>query len=54
MEIQRRKWKLVKQAGTLDIAPFAAVLAPVQTSSPATKYKETIRCKNNCIHVQLG
>ena len=26
-----------------DLAPFAAVLAPGQTSPPTTEYKETIR-----------
>ena len=33
----------LSQAGTRDLGPFAAVLAPGQTSPPATKYKGTIR-----------
>ena len=33
----------MRQAGTRDLGPFAAVLAPGQTSPGATKYKETVR-----------
>ena len=33
----------MKQAGTWDLGPFAAMLAPGQTSPSATKYKETLR-----------
>ena len=32
-----------RHAGTWDLGPFAAGLAPGQTSPPATKYKETMR-----------
>ena len=35
--------QVLRQAGTWDLGASAAVLAPGQTSSPATKYKETIR-----------
>ena len=33
----------VRQAGTWDLEPFAAVLVPGQTSPQATEYKEAIR-----------
>lgn len=41
----------MSQAGTCDLGPFAAGLAPRQTSLQATKYKEIIR---DCVHTQLG
>ena len=36
------------------LGPFAAVLAPGQTSPQATKYKEAIGTKNNCAHCAFG
>ena len=36
-----------------NLRPFAAVLAPRQ-SSGATKYKDTVRTRNNWVHAQLG
>ena len=44
----------LKQAGTWDLGPFAAVLAPGQTSPQATDAKTLWGTKNNCVHVQLG
>ena len=35
----------MRQDGTWDLGPFAAVLAPGQTSPQATEYKETIGTK---------
>ena len=37
-----------------DLEPLAAVLAPGHTSPLATKYKETVGTKSNCVRVQLG
>lgn len=45
MEARNRSLKCVilREAGTWDQRPFAAVVAPVQTPPPATKYKGAIR-----------
>ena len=37
-----------------DLGTLAVVLAPGHTSPPATKYKETVGTKHNCVHAQLG
>ena len=45
----------MRQAGTWDLGPFAAVLAPGQTSPLVNKMLQRHwRTKNSCVHVQLG